>query len=187
MKAWLWVALASIAAVGGCGNDAATTGGTAPAGGPNAEPVGTVGTEDEPKCAGPEERACPSGKYCATAKLNRCPTDELAGVCREIPQACTHIYQPMCGCDGQTYANECEAAATKAAIAYEGTCAPFCGGFAGIPCPGSGTCVDNATDGCDPLGGDADCASLCRCQVIELCDEGAHWDSSPEVCACVWE
>jgi hypothetical protein len=104
-----------------------------------------------------------------------------------MPESCVHTYQPTCGCDGQTYGNDCQAAVAGVATAYDGPCAPLCGGFAGVRCPGNGTCVDNATDGCNPLEGDADCASLCQCDVIGLCDEGAHWDGSPEVCDCVWE
>jgi hypothetical protein len=179
MKAWKWIALASIAAGGACGADAGQTGGD------KQEPLGADNDVFGGKCGGPDGRVCPSGKFCDTAQANRCPGDEIKGTCREIPQACTHIYQPACGCDGKTYGSACEAASASMAVAYEGACAPFCGGFAGIPCPGNGTCVDNATDACDPLEGDVDCASLCRCEVVGLCTEGMHWDGSPEVCDCV--
>ncbi len=63
--------------------------------------------------------------------------------------------------------------------------APFCGGIAGIDCPGQGTCVDNPNDGCDPQRGGADCGGLCECNVRALCVRGAVFDSSPNVCACV--
>ena len=181
MQAWKWVVLTSIAAGSACGADAGSNGGG------NAEPFCA---EDEfmgQKCGGPDGRVCPSGKFCATAKTNQCPGPEIKGTCRDIPEACTRIYQPTCGCDGQTYGNACEAATASIAVAYEGSCAPLCGGFAGIRCPGNGTCVDNAADGCNPLEGDGDCASLCQCDVVGLCDEGAHWDGSPEVCDCVLE
>ncbi len=181
MKAWRWVALASVAAGGACAIEAGKTDETSPE--PYADEAETLGR----KCEGPDGRACRTGKFCATAEANRCPDAETWGSCRPIPEVCIEIYQPACGCDGQTYGNECEAARAGMAIAYEGPCAPFCGGFAGLPCPGSGTCTDNPTDGCHPADGDADCASLCRCEVEEVCDEGAHWDGTPEVCSCVWD
>jgi hypothetical protein len=62
---------------------------------------------------------------------------------------------------------------------------PFCGGFAGIACPGAGSCVDDPTDDCDPERGGADCGGTCACQVLALCVEGSVFDDSPEVCACV--
>jgi hypothetical protein len=179
MKAWKWVALASIAAGGACA-DAAE-----PLADANPESLVANAEHLHQKCEGPHGLSCPPGKFCATAKANRCPGAETKGTCRHIPEACSDIYQPTCGCDGQTYSNECRAAAVSVAVAYEGPCAPFCGGFAGVPCPGAGSCVDNPTDGCDPSEGDVDCASLCRCDVAGLCNEGTHWDSSPVVCGCV--
>jgi hypothetical protein len=180
MKAWNWVALASI--VAGCGADAGAEDKTNPE--LRLEEPELMGD----KCEGPDGLRCPSGKFCATsANANRCPGFETKGICRAIPEVCIHIYRPACGCDGKTYGNDCQAAAAGVAIAYDGQCAPFCGGIAGLPCPGAGTCVDNTTDACDPSAGGFDCGSLCRCEVEETCSEGAHWDSSPDVCACVWD
>lgn len=62
---------------------------------------------------------------------------------------------------------------------------PFCGGIAGFPCPGSGACVDDPRDDCDPTQGGADCGGICECQALGLCVEGSRWDSSPLVCGCV--
>jgi hypothetical protein len=181
MRAWNLVALASIAVSGACGGNAEPTG--------SLQPASSIADDDLMRhpCGGPDGLACPSGKFCAAAQANMCPGLEILGTCRAIPEACVDVFQPSCGCDGQTYGNECEAAVVGVAVAYAGACAPACGGFAGLPCPGAGTCADNTTDGCDPAQGDADCASICSCEVEGLCNEGAHWDHSPEVCACVWE
>jgi hypothetical protein len=65
--------------------------------------------------------------------------------------------------------------------------APPCGGIAGIECPGSGVCVDDPSDECDPEAGGADCGGLCECNAIGLCVEGMVWDDSPDVCNCVAE
>ena len=37
--------------------------------------------------------------------------------------ACAEIYQPVCGCDGFSYSNACEASRYGVSIDYEGTCA----------------------------------------------------------------
>jgi hypothetical protein len=62
---------------------------------------------------------------------------------------------------------------------------PFCGGIAAFPCPGSGSCVDDPRDDCDPARGGADCSGVCECQIQALCIEGFVFDDSPEVCSCV--
>jgi hypothetical protein len=61
----------------------------------------------------------------------------------------------------------------------------FCGGIAGIACPGAGRCVDDPSDGCDPAHGGADCGGICQCIETALCVKGLHFDASPSVCACV--
>jgi hypothetical protein len=70
------------------------------------------------------------------------------------------------------------------------TCVPdaprlFCGGIAGIKCPGSGQCVDDPSDSCDPKAGGADCGGICQCVQTVKCDKGQMFDSSLKVCACV--
>lgn len=64
---------------------------------------------------------------------------------------------------------------------------PFCGGFAGFPCPGEGDCIDDPSDDCDPNNGGADCGGLCECTVGPVidCQPGFVFDDSPFVCACV--
>ena len=67
------------------------------------------------------------------------------------------------------------------------SCEPkvFCGGIAGIPCPGAGTCIDDPSDDCDPTLGGADCGGMCVCKTLGSCISGYHWDSSADVCDCV--
>lgn len=61
----------------------------------------------------------------------------------------------------------------------------FCGGFAGIDCPGGASCVDDPSDDCDPMNGGADCGGICVCDKAASCVQGKHWDGRPSVCACV--
>lgn len=95
----------------------------------------------------------------------------------------------------ETELNPCAAAtclvgSTCEVIDGEATCTPnapsgpLCGGFGGFACPGSGVCVDDTSDDCDPDDGGADCGGVCECNVRALCIQGFAFDESPGVCAC---
>lgn len=60
----------------------------------------------------------------------------------------------------------------------------FCGGIAAFKCPGSGQCVDDPDDSCDPGKGGADCGGMCVCKGPVPCPSSSRWNPSPKVCAC---
>jgi len=139
-------------------------------------------------CAGPRGIPCPEGRYCRSIAEGRCPDSNQFGVCAVRPDVCTEEFAPVCGCDGVTYSNACFAARAGVAVDHRGECAPrppFCGGIAGFPCPGSGTCIDDPSDDCDPNQGGADCGGICICKASETCAPGSRFNPDPAVCACV--
>ena len=85
-------------------------------------------------CGGIAGVACPAGKFCKFP-VGTCDIVDNQGVCSPIPSACITLWDPVCGCDGVTYGNECEADKAGVSLAHHGECGQICGGIAGLPCP----------------------------------------------------
>ncbi len=63
---------------------------------------------------------CIPGYYCEK-DIGDC---NGSGECTLMPLVCTDNWDPVCGCDGNTYGNACEAAAAGVNVAYSGECLP---------------------------------------------------------------
>ncbi|WP_457941208.1 Kazal-type serine protease inhibitor family protein [Mesorhizobium sp. 10J20-29] len=82
-----------------------------------------VATAQEP-CGGLQGLQCPSSAYCKYEPDAQCGAADQTGVCQPRPEVCTDQYDPVCGCDGQTYSNACYAAREGVSVASTGECAP---------------------------------------------------------------
>ncbi len=84
----------------------------------------TVGekTVDVPVCGGVAGLACGDKEWCDYPDSNACGAGDFFGTCRSRPEVCTRIYLPVCGCDGMTYPNRCEAQTNGVDVLHEGEC-----------------------------------------------------------------
>jgi len=73
------------------------------------------------KCGGFAGLTCGRHEFCERP-AGICFFPDVEGTCVHTPGVCNKIYRPVCGCNGQTYGNDCERQRAKVSKAHDGRC-----------------------------------------------------------------
>jgi hypothetical protein len=146
--------------------------------------VAVVGSE----CGGLRGEQCDSGQFCDFELDAQCGAADRTGTCETIPEVCTDEFDPVCGCDGETYGNACAANAAGVSVASEGECeqpgGETCGGLLGAQCGDDQFCdfaPDAACGAADQTGVCTDIPEACTFEFNPVC--GCDDNTYPNACA----
>lgn len=121
----------------------------------------------------PEGEPCLTQEECVEGTVCAIPLGcEGEGVCSAPPGSCSLHIDPVCGCDGITYTNECAARSKGVNIAHRGECP--------MPKP----CTDSGECGASEYCASASCSDVGVCLALPATCEGETDRPGAEVCGC---
>jgi hypothetical protein len=74
------------------------------------------------RCGGLPAIQCDKPLYCHYEPQDICGATDKTGICKELTEACIAVVEPVCGCDGTTYGNSCEANREGVSVRAENPC-----------------------------------------------------------------
>jgi len=72
-------------------------------------------------CGGIAGKACPAGQAC-DLPAGHCAGGDQEGTCVVKPDSCPQRAEPVCGCDGNSYLNDCMRLMAGAQKDHDGEC-----------------------------------------------------------------
>jgi hypothetical protein len=82
---------------------------------------GAMAANLDEACGGKDAITCNSALWCQKAE-GQCAAADAPGKCDKAPSFCMRVSRPVCGCNGKTYANDCERQRVKVQLDHTGAC-----------------------------------------------------------------